>query len=200
MSVRVVDETEFGFGWMESTAQARASHALVVEGRVWLIDPIAPEDVAMRVEALGEPAGVIQLLDRHDRACAELARRFGVPHHVVPDAVPGTPFQFLFVLRSRFWAEVALWWPERSVLVCADALGTNAFFRAGEEPVGVHPFLRPIPPRALVGLGVDHLLVGHGEGLHGGDTAARIDDAVRNARRRIPRWLRGLPGIVRRGY
>ena len=30
--------------------------------------------------ALGEIAGVLQLLDRHNRDCAPLAERFGVPH------------------------------------------------------------------------------------------------------------------------
>jgi hypothetical protein len=86
------------------------------------------------------------------------------------------------------------------VLVCADALGTAPFFRAGDEPVGVHPMLRFAPPRSLAGLGPEHVLVGHGEGLHAPGTAALVDDAVGNARRRIPRWLLGIPRIVRRGY
>jgi len=95
---------------------------------------------------------------------------------------------------------VALWWPERRILVCADALGTLPFFRAGGEPAGLHPFLRLVPPRALRGLGVEHLLVGHGEGIHGADAAAAIDEALRTGRRRLPRWLAGLPRIVRTGY
>ena len=200
MSVRIVDETEFGLGWMETTAQSRTSHALVVEGRVWLVDPIEPEGVEERIRALGEPVGVVQLLDRHNRASASLASRLGVPLHVVPESLSETPFELLPIVRRRFWAEVALWWPERRALVCADVLGTNPFFRASDEPVGVHPVLRFIPPRRLLGLGVEHLFVGHGEGLHGIGTAAQVDDAVSNARRRIPRWLRGVPRIVRRGY
>jgi hypothetical protein len=43
------------------------------------------------------------------------------------------------------------------------------------------------------------LLVGHGEGLHGEATAAAVDDALRHARRRIPRWLGSVPRIVRSG-
>ena len=50
---------------------------------------------------------------------------------------------------------------------------------------------------ALAGLGVEKLLVGHGEGLHGQGTAVAIDDAVNRARRRIPRWLAGLPRALR---
>ncbi len=199
MTVRLTDETDFGLGWIEDAAEAKTGHALVVDGRVWLVDPIEPEGVEERVLALGEPAGVLQLLDRHNRAAAALAARLEVPHHVAPRELPGTPFTVLPVVRNRLWKEVALWWPEPRVLVCADALGTIPFFRAGDEPVGVHPALRLKPPRGLVGLGPEHLLVGHGDGLHGPGTAAAVDDAVRNARRRIPRWLRGLPRIVRRG-
>ena len=200
MSVRFVDELEHGFGWTESEPMRRTSHALAVEGRVWLIDPIDGEGLEERIRSLGEPAGVIQLLDRHNRDGAALAERFGVALHVVPASLPGTPFQFLPVLRGRWWKEVALWWPERRILVCADALGTLPFFRVGDEPAGLHPFFRLRPPRALRGLGVEHLLVGHGEGIHGDAAGRAVDEALRTGRRRFARWLAGIPRIVRRGY
>jgi hypothetical protein len=200
VSVRFVDETDVGFGWIESERYARASHALAVDGRVWVIDPIEGEGVDRRIRALGDPAGVVLLLDRHRRDGEAFAARFGVPLHVVPSSLPGTPFELLPVLRGRYWAEVALWWPQARVLVCADALGTVPYFRAGDEPVGVHPFLRLLrPPRRLRGLGPEHLLVGHGEGLHGDRVAAAVDEAVRTARRRLPRWLAGMPRLLRRG-
>lgn len=148
------------------------------------------------MSALGEPAGVIQLLDRHGRDSAELARRLGVPLHVVPRAVAGSPFGFLPVVSSRIWREVALWWPEQRILVCGDALGTLPFFRAGGEPIGVHPFLRPFPPRRLRGLDPLHVLVGHGHGRHGTEAASEVDDALEHARRRIPRWLAGIRRAV----
>lgn len=197
MSVRFVDETDFGFGWIEAAKLQRTSHALAVGGRVWVIDPIDGEGIDERLRALGEPAGVVQLLDRHRRDGEAFARRLGVPLHAVPRSIPDAPFTFLAVLRTRLWAEVALWWPERRVLVCADALGTIPFFRAGAEPVGVHPFLRLIPPRRLRGLDPEHVLVGHGEGLHDDQTA--VDRAVATARRRLPLWLLGLPRLARRG-
>lgn len=197
MSIRFVDEIEGGFGWIESSTMRRTSHALLAEGRVWVIDPIEGDGVEERVRALGEPAGVIQLLDRHRRDSAALSDRLGVPLHVVPQAVDGCPFRFLPVAWSRWWREVALWWPERRVLACADALGTIPYFRAGREPAGVHPLLRLAPPRVLAGLEARHLLVGHGVGLHGDLTGASVDDAIRNARRRIPRWLVQLPGLLR---
>ena len=178
----------------------RTSHALAADGRAWIIDPIEAPGVDERIRALGKPAGVIQLLDRHERDCAAFAARFGVPLHRTPSALPGTLFELRPILANRWWREVALWWPARRVLVCADVLGTIPFFRAGQEPVGLHPFLRPLPPHALRGLAVEHLLVGHGPGMHGDVTASAGEDAVRFARRRIPRWLAGVPRIVRGGY
>ena len=53
-------------------------------------------------------------------------------------------------MRRKRWQEVALWWPERRVLVTADALGTVAhYFTLGGERLGVHPLLRLTPPRQL---------------------------------------------------
>ena len=198
-SIRFIDESDVGFGWIEAARMQRTSHALAVDGRVWITDPIKGDGVDERIRALGEPAGVLQLLDRHNRDCAAFASRFGVPLHVAPERLPGAPFELLPVRRNRWWREVALWWPEQRMLVCADALGTVPFFRAGDEPAGLHPLLRLLPPRSLRGLEVEHLLVGHGEGLHGAETAAAVEAAVRHARRRIPRWLAGVPRIVRAG-
>lgn len=196
MSVRFVDELDGGFGWLETTGLRRTSHALVADGRVWLLDPFATNGVEERVRALGDPAGVIQLLDRHNRAGAEWAERLGVPLHVVPRSVPESPFRFVPILHRRWWSEVALWWADRRILVCADALGTVPdYFRAGDEAVGVHPFLRLLPPRRLVGLEPLHLLVGHGEGVHGEQTGRAVDAAIGRARQRIPHWLVGLPRL-----
>jgi hypothetical protein len=177
MSARVIDETPFGFGWIEETAYARTAHALAADGHVWVLDPFEADGVEERIRALGEPAGVVVLLDRHRRDADAFAARLGVPVHVAPERLDGAPFELLPVRRNRFWKEVALWWPERRVLVCADALGTAPFFRAGSEAVGVHPFLRLRPPR-LRGLGAEHLLVGHGEGLHGAEAAEALRAAL----------------------
>lgn len=200
MTIRFVDELEIGFGWQDAEPMRRTSHALAAEGRVWAIDPIEGEGVDERIGALGEPTGVIQLLDRHARACEAFAARLGVPLHAVPVSLPETPFTVLPIRRGRFWAEVALWWPERRLLVCADAIGTVPYFRAGREPVGMHPFLRLRPPASLRGLRPEHLLVGHGDGLHGEGVAAAVEQALRTARRRLPRWLLGVPRIFRERY
>jgi hypothetical protein len=193
--VKIVDEIANATGWIEEQPSARTSHALELEGRVWLFDVVDWPDLDARVRELGEPAGVVQLLDRHRRDCAAVAQRLGVPHLVVPRQLPGTPFELRPVVRFRWWREVALWWEERRLLLVADAIGTIPFFCAGEEPAGVHPFLRPWPPRSLRGLEPDHLLVGHGEGIH--HHPAALESALRTARRRIPRWLVGLPRTIR---
>lgn len=101
-----------------------------------MIDPFEGDGVEERIRALGEPAGIIQLIDRHARDGAAFAAKLGVPLHVVPQSVPDSPFTILPVVSRRLWREVALWWPEQRVLVAADALGTLPFFRAGAEPIG----------------------------------------------------------------
>jgi hypothetical protein len=50
--------------------------------------------------------------------------------------------------------------------------------------VGIHPFLRLMPPRRLGRLEPLHLLVGHGEGVH--------EDAAGELHRTLARSRRGL--------
>ena len=167
----------------------RASHAVAADGRVWVIDPVDDDTALERVRALGEPAAVVQLLDRHGRDCARVARRLGVPHEVVPYVAPeGAPFDVIPLLRRRRWHEVALWFPALRTLVCADALGTAPYYRARSERIGVSPLLRLTPPRALLAVEPAHVLVGHGAGVHD-DAATAVREAVFGARRHIPSWL-----------
>ena len=191
-----VDEQEDGFGWAIDEPLERTSHALRVDGRVWLIDPVDAPELEDRIRALGEPAGVLQLLDRHARDGAAWAARLGVPLVRAFEGVAGTPFQALPVLDNRFWREVALWEPQSRTLLCADVLGTLEFFRAGDERIGMHPLLRLAPPRSLLSVAPERVLVGHGGGIHQ-DAAAAVHDTVRNARRRIPAALASAVRAVR---
>ena len=191
MSIRFVDESERGFGWIspEPRFMQRTSHALVAGGKVWLIDPVLEEGVLERIRELGKPAGVVQLLDRHRRDCGRVAGELGVQHFEVPDAAPaGAPFEVLPVLRRRRWHEVALWIPEHGTLVCAEAVGTAQYYRAPSERLAVHPLLRLTPPRSLLAVEPAHILVGHGAGVHD-DAPAALRDAIGYARRRTPAWL-----------
>jgi hypothetical protein len=186
-----------GFGWIADEAATRTSHALVVDGRMWLVDALDWPEAIDRAGSLGTPTGVIQLLDRHHRDCAALAARLGVPHLVAPDEVAGSPFECVSIMRRRRWREAALWWPEARTLVCADALGSNRFFTAGRAPLGVHLFLRLTPPKALDAFEPDHVLVGHGEGVHSEATTA-LRDALRTSRRSLPGLVVRLPFAGRR--
>ena len=68
-----IHEHELGLSWVTEDAMQRASHALRDGDRVWLVDPVDDEEALRRAAALGAPAGVVQLLDRHNRDCASLA-------------------------------------------------------------------------------------------------------------------------------
>lgn len=193
---RYCNELPFAFSWLVEEPATRTSHALAADGRVWLVDPVDWAPALDRALTLGAPAAVVQLLDRHKRDCATLADRLEVPHLVLPDAVPGSPFECLPVVRRRGWRESALWWPGTRTLVVAEAVGTNAFFRSGDERVGVHLLLRLTPPGRLAGFDPEHLLVGHGEGLHGTEAAPALREAVATSRRRLPRQLLRAPALA----
>jgi hypothetical protein len=188
--MRVVDEFKSGFGWQadEPEYMQRTSHAVASRRKVWLFDAIDVEGLDERVAALGEPGGVIQLLDRHPRDCLAIAERLGVPLLITPHQAPDA----LMPIRVRWvpgWHEVAVYFPDERVLVVGDALGTAGYFRAPGERLAVHPLLRMVPPRRLDGLDPLHVLCGHGEGVHGEEAAAALDEALSTARRRIHRWL-----------
>jgi hypothetical protein len=190
---------ELGLTWVMDDAMERGCHALIGDdGRVWLIDPAADDAALAAAAELGEPAGVIQLLDRHNRDCAAIAAGLGVPHLRVPETLgDGVPFEVRRVVWNPLWKEVALSWPARRALVVAEALGTNAAFAVGDGPVGVHPLRRLLPPSMLKGLGAEHLLVGHGAPLHGPEVAAQTDHAIARSRHDIPKLARRIPTLIR---
>lgn len=201
MKLRFCDEFDHGFGWLaEDELLRRTSHAVLAAGRVWVTDAVYGPQIEKRIQALGEPAGVLQLLDRHSRDCGAVARRLGVPLHVTPfGGVPNAPFEVIAISTMRFGREVALYFSQERVLVCGDALGSLGYFRAGREPFGVHPLLRLMPPRrAFGGLEPEHLLFGHGEGVHGAETGHALHEALATARRRLPQaWLGSLRAALR---
>jgi hypothetical protein len=201
IAVTICDESDTGFGWIapQPVWMERTSHALVAGGGVWLVDPVDFPGLDERVRALGEPRGVLQLLGWHTRDCAPVAARLGVPHQVTPSVVPGSPFEPVPVPGTPRWRETALWWPARRTLVVTEAVGTVRYYRAPGRPLGVHPFLRLIrPPNVLRGYEPEHLLVGHGTGVHV-DAAGALEEAVRRARRDLPRVVPRLLGARRTG-
>jgi len=195
--VTTFDEFPFGFSWYPDEALTRTGQALDTGSGVWLIDPVDDPEAIARATALGPPAGVIQLLDRHNRDCAALAERFGVEHLKVPDAVPGTPLRTIPVVRFPGWKETALWWPERETLIVAEVVGSNEYYTGGRAPVGMHPMLRALPPKGLRSYSPRHLLMGHGAGVHGAAATPALRQAHQRARRDIPRVLAKLPTLGR---
>ena len=188
------DEFEHGLDWvLDEDKLPRTAHAVVSGGRVWLSDVVDGPGLDDRIAALGEPAAVVQLLDRHARDCALVAARLGVPHYETPSAdIAGAPFVVLPIVRRRFWREIAIWFAHEQVLVCADALGSLGYFRGRDEPFGVHPLLRLFPPRRALGsLEPEHILFGHGTGFHGAEAPRALREALTTSRRRLPRALLG---------
>jgi len=217
-ALREVDRWAGGVDWLAHPDEMlhRTSHALAVDGDVWVVDPVDAAGVDDLLADLGTVAGVVVALDRHKRDAAAIARRHGVSVHLprplagVADAfdaptelVDGelaeTGYRTVTVVDNRLWREVALHDPGTGTLLVPEAVGTAPHFLAPGERLGVHPALRFWPPRrALSGLAPDRVLVGHGAGVHD-DAAAALEAALRTARRRAPRVYAGaLAGLLRR--
>ena len=54
-----------------------------------------------------------------------------MPHLVVPDALPDTPFEVVHVRTARGQHEIALWWPVEKTLVVAEAVTDDDVRAAG---------------------------------------------------------------------
>ena len=195
MTAPQFEEHDLGISWLPDPSETmqRACHAVRLGGAIWVVDPVDVPGLDERIAAVGDPAGVLQLLDRHDRDCAAVAARLGVPHHRLPfDGVEGGPFEAVSVIRTRFWNEVGIWAEGERALVVPEAVGTAPYFRSGGESVGIHPFLRLTPPRKLAAYVPEHLLTGHGTGMHGPTTPAALVDALDGSRKRIPGALKSM--------
>jgi len=210
-----IDQFDGGVGWIaypDETLQ-RASHALVVDGELWLVDPVDAEGIDDLLAEYGEVAGVVVLLDRHKRDSAEFARRHGVSVWVpafldgVTEELDAPVEQFRYdladtgyaaheLVNNRFWQEALLYGEDTGVLVVPEAVGTVEYFTAGTTRLGVHPVLRLFPPSKLTRLDPDRLLVGHGAGIHN-DASGPLEAAIDGARRRMPAlYWKNLKGFV----
>lgn len=199
-----IDRFDGGAGWIAfpDEAMQRASHALVEDGDIWVVDPVDAPGIDDLLADLGTVAGVVVLLERHTRDAGAVARRHDVSVHV-PHPLHGaaddvdapvelfrhdlgdTSYAAHEVIDRVRWREAALYSDERGVLVVPEALGTAPFFTVSEERVGVHPMVRFRPPQGLGRLAPEHLLFGHGAGIHEG-AATALGDALDGARRRLP--------------
>lgn len=207
----VVDRFGGSVGWIaypDETMQ-RASHAVESDGGLWLVDPVDAEGLDDLLAEYADPEGVVVLLDRHKRDAAAIATRHDVPVYV-PEWMSGVAgdlaapierfddrlagFEVIRLFDNPFWQEAVLF--DGETLVVPEALGTAPHFRAPDETLGVHPMLRPFPPKQLRVYDPDRLVVGHGEGcFESVGTAVRgaIDRARRTA---IPMYLKNAKELL----
>lgn len=189
MTTTTVQRGDWGATWVQDEPMRRSSQALASDGAVWLVDPVDDEAGLAAADELGSVAGVVQLLDRHNRDCSALAERYGVPLHKLPDGLAGTPFQLRRMVWLPVWKEQALWWPDRRLLLVSEAVGTIPYFAVHGGTVGMHPFLRGRPPGALRELAAREpatLLTGHGPAVTDG-VGRGLAEALRRSRRDIPK-------------
>ncbi|MCL9813126.1 hypothetical protein [Natranaeroarchaeum aerophilus] len=199
-------EWDGGMSWIAHPEEGmeRASHAVVVNEGVWLVDPVDAERLDDAIAEYGPVAGVVVLLDRHKRDSAAIARRHDVPVYVhesmddvageldadierFGDTLPGTPFSVIPVVDNRFWKEVALYDADSGTLVVAESFGRASYFLTADERIGVHPMRRGTPPRdAFENVAAERILVGHGTPLLENATRA-MRDALAGSRKRMPR-------------
>lgn len=199
-----IDRWEHGVGWLahpDETMQ-RASHAIEVDGEVWIVDPVDHEGLDDLVTDLGSVAGVVVLLDRHTRDAAAVANRHDVSVHVpqfmreiaddlaapvelIQRELGDTGYGMYELTNNGFWKEAALYGEDTGTLVVPESIGTTSYFRTSSERLGVHPMLRLFPPRKLARLSPERVLVGHGSGIHE-DAEAAIRDALDGSRTRAP--------------
>lgn len=211
-----IDRWDGGVGWLAHPDESlqRASHALAVDGEVWVVDPVDAPGLDDLLADLGEVAGVVLGLDRHKRDAAAIATRHDVPVHlprplagvadaldartaIVGDELVDTGYRTHTLVDNRFWREVALYHPGNGTLLVPEAVGTAPHYVVAGERLGVHPALRLRPPRrVLAGYEPERVLVGHGRGVHD-DAATALSDALRDARRNAPRlYWKALTGAV----
>lgn len=213
--VTIVKRWADGFTWMAhpEAQMQRASHALVGDDDVWLVDPLDAGDLDEELAELGTVAGVVLLGSEHHRHADRLAARHDVPIHLprwfeddakdfdaeiveFVDALADTGFEAI-KLKEGFWQEAGLYHPSRRTLAVSDTFMT-ALFTGQIGRVELFPPARLAPPRhALDGLPVDRLLVGHGKPVFE-DTQERIEDALAMTHRSTTgAFIRNIPILAK---
>lgn len=195
-TVDEVDRWPGGVEWIAHPHETmeRSSHALVTDEGVWVVDPVDAVGLDDVLDSLGEVVGVVVMLEQHSRDAVRIASRHDVPVAMpswlrvsldVPverftDRLGGTRYELVPILVTHLWREGALY--DGDTLYVPESVGTASYFRAPGEALGVSHMRRPWPPREALGsLEPDHLIVGHGPGIHTGATAT-LHAAIENAR------------------
>ena len=169
---------------------ARTSHALAVDGRVGPVDPRRRAGSGRaRLARRGARRRACQLLDRHNRDCAGDRRRgSGVSTMRARGRCRRRRSSSCGSFALPGWHEVALWWPERRVLVVRRRPRDGGFYTGAAGPPA--STVAAADPRGggCADYDPEHLLVGHGRGC----TAVRRPCGARGTRRDLP--ITALPG------
>jgi hypothetical protein len=213
----VVHRWEGGLTWLAHPDEGmeRASHALVVDDDVWVVEPLAVDGLDDLLADLGEVAGVVVLADYHRRDAAAVARRHDAPVVLPPTVAhlgsevdaPVAPFaeslgtagvEAIPLYGGLPWAEAALYHPASGTLAATESLVTGSRHTLQRERLAVMPYVRLFPPReALGGLDVERVLTGHGDPVLE-DAGPALETALASARRGAPRIIgRNLPYLLR---
>ena len=156
----LIDEWDLGVGWLAHPEERgmRASHAVVFDDGVWIIDPLDAPGIDEHIVALGEVVGVAVLSSMHARDAHHFGDRYDVPVYV-PDGMDGlsngldTPHpRYLdefpargvrILARHPFpgFDEANLFHEPTQTLYIGDSLGTTPWHTVGQETLGAQALL-----------------------------------------------------------
>lgn len=203
-----IDRWNGGVGWIAYPEEEgeRASHAIVGEDGVWIIDPLDAPGIDDLVAEYGDVAGVAVLSSYHARDAGQIARRHGVSVYIprwmnrIPERVDApielednvlgdAGFKTLHVEPLTLYQEAIAYREADGTLIVPDLLSSGTGYPVGDERIGLMIGLRPFPPRDLfAGVEPERILFGHGEGVFQ-DAEEALDTALAGARKRFPRAL-----------
>ena len=203
----LIDEWDAGMSWSAHPQEGgmRASHALLLDDGVWILDPLDAPGIYDKIETLGEVNGVLVCSSWHSRDADTFAERFDVPI-LAPRGMDRIEKQLthsikwfegdladagVTVIHRRpipGFVEAILYHESSATLYVPESLGTAPYYRVGTERLGTPLLLRLFPPREVLELTPSRILVGHGAGVTEEPTAA-LQDAIQGSRRRFSRAL-----------
>lgn len=158
------------------------------DARVWLDPAYGDEALWLELEKIGRPDEILLSNRDHERASAELKRRYGAPVAIHEADAPflSTPPERTFGDRDKLFGalqvfrftklkspgECAFYWPERRMLFVGDAVTGHPAGRAGlvQKHLGRPEVLEDL--QRLLSLDFDALLVGDGQPFKTGGKAA----------------------------
>ena len=193
--MRFCDEQDFGFGWLDDDERDAAHVARARRRR---------RRVGDRSRCVARGGGACRVARRAARRAAaarppqprlRVGRRAARRSHTTSSRAGESTARHSSssaISRNRFWREVALWWPEQRVLVCADALGTIAFFCAPGERARRAPAPAPQARRARCGGSFPSTSSPATARACTSDASAALHEALRTSRRRLPGALRSM--------